>query len=486
MLWGSMESLLTRPATELARLVREGELRSRELVELHIAHLDRVNPEVNAVVATRYEAARAEADEADALRDRRGKAGLPPLHGVPCTIKECFELEGMPHTSGLVARMHRRADRDATAVKRLREAGAIPLGVTNLSELCMWMESQNHVYGRTDNAHARGHVAGGSSGGEGSIVGTGASPFGLGSDIGGSIRMPAFFNGVFGHKPTGGMVPNTGQFPSSENDGLRYQTTGPLARSADDLHTLLSILKGPDSVDSECRPMELGDPERVDIAKLRVLHVPDDGRTFVSAELRDAQARAARALSARGADVREVRFEGLGDGLEIWASMLNAAQETPFAHLMDDGKGEVSCLTELARFAFGRSDHTLPAIVLGAIEPWTKRLEGRSREMRERGAALRETLVRALGDDGVMLYPPYAMAAPKHDVPMLWPFLWVYTAIFNVLELPATSVPLGRGRGWIPLGVPVAATHGNEHLTIAVARALERDFGRFRLPARFS
>ncbi len=481
-----MPSLLTLPATELARLVRDGEVRSRELVDAHIEHLERVNPIVNAVVATRFAAARAEADEADAKRARARRGALPPLHGVPCTVKECFELTGMPHTSGLVARAHVRATRDAPTVRRLREAGAIPLGVTNLSELCMWMESVNCVYGRTENAHVQGHIAGGSSGGEGSIVGAGASPFGLGSDIGGSIRMPAFFNGVFGHKPTGGMVPNTGHFPSSENDALRYQTTGPLARSAADLHLLVSILKGPDGEDAECRPMELGDPRRVDVAKLRVLTVPDDGRTFVSKELREAQARAARHLESLGAHVREVRFRGLSDALEIWSSMLTAAQETRFARMMGNGAHDVACLPELLRLAIGRSDHTLPAIVLGAIEGVVKRLDGRTREMRERGAALRAELVEALGDDGVMLYPPYATTAPKHDVPLLFPFLWVYTAILNVMELPATAVPLGLSAAGLPLGVQVAAAHGNDHLTMAVASALEARFGAFRLPARFT
>ncbi len=481
-----METLLTLPATELARLVREGEVRSRTLVDAHIAHLERVNPRVNAVVATRFAEARAEAEEADALRARKGKSALPPLHGVPCTIKESFELVGMPNSGGLLARKDHRSTRDAVTVKRLREAGAIPMGVTNVSELCMWLESDNRVYGRTENAHARGRIAGGSSGGEGSVVGTGASPFGLGSDIAGSIRMPAFFNGVFGHKPTGGMVPNSGQFPAGENEALRYHTTGPLARSAEDLHLLLSLLKGPDGEDPECRPMELGDPSAVDISKLRVLHVPDDGRTFVSAELRAAQSRAARYLESLGAEVREARFEGLSDALEIWAAMLQTAQTTPFALLMGNGTEEVACVPELLRFAVGRSAHTLPSIVLGALEGVTKRLEGRAREMRERGAALREVLVRELGEDGVMLYPPYAMVAPKHNVPMLWPFFWVYTAILNVMELPATAVPLGFGRDGLPLGVQVAAVHGHDHVTIAVARALERRFGPFRVPVRFS
>ena len=140
---------------------------------------------------------------------------LPPLLGVPCTIKENFAFVGTPQASGLLARAHIVNDHDAPAVARLRAAGAIPLGVTNTSELCMWMESFNKVYGITNNPYDPTRTVGGSSGGEGAIIGSGASPFGLGADVGGSIRMPAFFNGVFGHKPSPLLIPNGGQYPAA-------------------------------------------------------------------------------------------------------------------------------------------------------------------------------------------------------------------------------------------------------------------------------
>ena len=135
---------------------------------------------------------------------------LPPLLGVPCTIKESIALRGMPNCAGLLSRREHHATETAPAAARLLAAGAIPLGVTNTSELTMWIESANYVYGRTRNAYDPARVAGGSSGGEGAAIGSGGSPIGLGSDIGGSIRLPAFFNGIFAHKPTPGLVPNTG------------------------------------------------------------------------------------------------------------------------------------------------------------------------------------------------------------------------------------------------------------------------------------
>ena len=208
----STPSLLTLSGTRLASLIARREVTSRQAVEAHIAQLEDVNPALNAVVRRRFREARAEADAADA-RIARGDTDLPPFHGVPCTIKECFALTGMPNTAGLLANQANVADHDAITVARLRAAGAIPLGVTNISELCMWMESNNKVYGRTNNPYDLTRTVGGSSGGEGAIIGAGGSPFGLGSDIGGSIRMPAFFNGIFGHKPSAGLVDNGGQYP---------------------------------------------------------------------------------------------------------------------------------------------------------------------------------------------------------------------------------------------------------------------------------
>ena len=248
-----MNELLSLSAVELARRIREKRILSREVVETHIAHIQRVNPDLNAVVRERFDDARREAEAADRRIQAANGDELPPFLGVPCTIKECFALTGMPNSSGLVARKGEIARQDATAVARLRAAGAIPLGVTNVPELCMWMETDNRVYGRTNNPYNVKHIVGGSSGGEGAIIASGASPFGLGSDIGGSIRMPAFFNGVFGHKPSAGLVPGTGQYPIATNQALRYLTTGPLARRAEDLMPLLRVLAGPDGQDGGCR-----------------------------------------------------------------------------------------------------------------------------------------------------------------------------------------------------------------------------------------
>jgi fatty acid amide hydrolase 2 len=478
-----MNEILTRPAVDTARMIRRRELRAVDVVEATIDRIEAVNPALNAMVADRFDAARREAAAADETI-RRGGADLPPLLGVPCTIKEAFALEGMPNSSGLVSRAGVRATTDAVAVRRLRAAGAIPLGVTNVSELCMWMESDNKVYGLTRNPYDPARTVGGSSGGEAALLGAGAAPFGLGSDVGGSIRMPAFFCGVFGHKPTGGLVANRGQFPDASNEGSRYLTTGPMCRRAADLMPLLRILAGPDPADPRVVPWRLGDPDAVRCEGLRVFVVPDNGLLPVAAVLRAAQDRAAEALAARGARVEPLRIEGLRHSLEIWSSMLRLAGGPSFKSLMGGGP-EVPAGRELGRWLLGRSAHTLPAIGLGLLESLEGMAPGRSARWMRRGVALRRELSDLLGDDGLLLYPSYPKPAPRHHGPLLPPIQWVYTAVFNALELPVTQVPLGLERRGLPLGVQVVASHGRDHVSIAAARWLEEDLGGWTPPPGF-
>lgn len=449
-------------------MIRRREVSSREVVDVHVRHIEKVNPTLNAMVAQRFDEARAEASEADRrIEIERGDADLGPLHGVPCSIKESFALTGMPFTSGLVARRGVVAENDAVAVARLRKAGAIPLGVTNVSELCMWMESNNKVYGISNNPYDPRRTVGGSSGGEGAIVGAGGTPFGLGADIGGSIRMPAFFNGVFGHKPTGGLVDNAGQYPLPAEPAMRYVTTGPLARRAEDLAPLLDILAG----------RSIGDPASIDVSALTVISVEDDGRIAVSADLRRAQEDAARALEARGARVRTAKVAGLSRSIEIWSAMLDAAGGPSFSSMLGNGK-EIAAFRELVRFALGRSPYTLPAIALALVEKVPKLLpSSHNQRLIDLGAQLKQELVELIGPRGVMLYPSHTRPAPTHHSSMFPPWNWGYTAILNVMELPVTQVPLGLNAAGVPLGVQVAGVHGNDHVTIAVAMALEKTFG---------
>jgi fatty acid amide hydrolase 2 len=470
-----MTDLLQLSGIELGRRIREGDVSSTEVVERHIEQIARVNPRINAVVGERFEQARLEAKQADERIQAQDTEELPPLLGVPCTIKESIALSGMPNSSGMVSRARLTVSEDATVVARLRSAGAIPLGVTNVSELTVWAATFNRVYGRTTNAYDPNRIAGGSSGGEGAIVGAGASPFGIGTDVGGSIRAPAFCNGVFGHKPSGGLVPGTGQYPQYQGRMLRFNTTGPLTRRAEDLMPLLRIIAGPDGRDEGCLPYELGDPGCVDLSALRVLVIEDDGRRpRVERELRYAQQRAAYALARRGASVDLVSVPDLKHSLLIWAALFDAAGGTSLDEALGDGE-RTRLGREIARCALRRSPHTYPPLFILLVERLSHRLRRWLRRYAERGTRLLAQLDDLLGEDGVILYPSGRSVAPRHGPTA--PANFRFFGIFNVLELPVTQVPLGLSTEGLPLGVQVVAGRGRDHLTIAAALELERALG---------
>jgi fatty acid amide hydrolase 2 len=472
---------LRASARVIAEKIRARVWSSREVVDAHIAVIERVNPTLRAVVRDRFALARAEADRADRLVESSNPADLGALHGVPCTIKEAFALEGMPNSSGLLARRHVIADRDAVAVARLRAQGAIPLGVTNVSELCMWYESDNRVYGRTGSAFAPDRTCGGSSGGEGAIVGAGGSPFGLGSDVGGSIRIPAFFNGVYGHKPSGGCVPGTGQYPMAHGSARTMLATGPICRDAEDLDLLLSVLRGPDGEDDACVPMEARDPDSVPMASLRVLLVDEPAPLRASAPLRAAVERAGHLLARQGARVERRSVPELRRAIEIWAATLSSSGGPSYTELLGQGR-PVRAGREFLKGLFGRSEFTLPSSVLALLEKIPALKGEAAARVIDAGRALRRSLDALLGDDGVMIFPPHARTAPPHGRPLWTPLQWGHTAIVNALALPATAAPMGFDDDMVPLGVQIIGAHGRDHLCMATAIALQHATGRWAPP----
>ena len=473
-------ALTERSAGDLAALIRAREVSSVDVVEAHIERLQRF-AWTNAVVADRFESAREDAAAADA-RIAGSDAGdeLPPLLGVPCTIKESISFEGMPNSSGLVARRDFRCTETAPAAQRLLDAGAIPLGLTNTSELTLWPETENHVYGRTDNPYDPSRSAGGSSGGEGAAVASGGSPIGLGSDIGGSIRVPAFFNGVFGHKGTPGLVPNSGLFPAGTGgDSWRLLAVGPLTRRAEDLMPALRVLAGPDPSDSASREVALGDPSEVSIAGIDVLLSERFSYRGTSRELRLARERAAEALAGAGARVRRVEMRNMRRAFELYVTALQQGAESGVREILTDAGAEsLSLRSFLAR----SGPHTLPTRVLIALEILAGRLpEGRNRRLLAAGRAFAGEVQATIGE-GVMLHPPHARVAPRHGTIIWRPMSLTPAFVFNLAEVPVTQVPLGLGTRGLPLGVQVAAGPDRDHVAIAVALELERRLGGWVAP----
>ncbi len=467
--------LTERSGLELAAAIRAGEVSSREVVGAHIERLREIGPAVNPIAVPRYEQALAEAEEADErIASAAADEELPPYLGVPCTIKEAIAVAGMPNCTGLHARCEHRSEETAPVAERLLASGAILLGLSNTSELCMWPETGNHVYGRTGNPYDPRRTAGGSSGGEGAAIGSGGSPLGLGSDVGGSIRTPAFFCGIFGHKPTPGLVPNALSYPESDGSAAeRLLCTGPMARRAEDLMPMLRIVSGPDPRDDHAREMALGDPAEVELAGLDVLIGEETSILPVSRELREARDRAAEALERAGARLRRVPIRSMRHAYALYVTALNDGESSIAKMLADAG-----CEPLTMRRIFSRQGpHTAPIKMLAALERLASlQPDGLTRRALAAGHAFAREVADTIGD-GVLLHPPHPRVAPRHHGILLRPFSITPVVLFNLAATPVTQVPLGLGRRGLPLGVQVVAGPGRDHVSIAVALELERALG---------
>jgi fatty acid amide hydrolase 2 len=461
--------LTHRSATALAGLIRRGEVSSAEVVEAHIKVLERI-ADHNALAADRFDVARTEAAQADA-RIAAAEPDLPALLGVPATIKELIAVEGMPHTGGFPHRRRFRERADAPTVARLRAAGVIVLGVGNTPGPFYWLETNNKIYGRTSNAYDTTRTAGGSSGGDGVIVASGGAPFALGSDMGGSIRVPAFFNGIFGHLPSPGLVPLTGHFPMPSGELRRTLNIGPLTRRAEDLAPVLRIIAGPDGHDPYTDGLALGDPKTVSMRGLRVLVSTDSSTLPLRPVIKHAVEQAMVALEDSGADVEEVSLSGMRWALAQFFAVASSELDlfTSWSDLMAPTKPR-SGRTPLAVAA--------PARVLQMVDAAPVRaLRARAaRRLIDAARRASDELSEAIGD-GVLLYPPFPRVAPRHRTTLGQPWLATNTAVFNLFGMPVTQVPLGLGSEGLPLGVQVVAAPGHDHVSIAVALELERTVG---------
>jgi len=278
--------LISKSAGEIAQLIRTRQVSATEVVKACYARIDAVNPRINAVVTQCRERAFAEAAAADALLAQGKIKGA--LHGVPFTVKDSFDTAGVVSTGGTLGRKEFVPQQDATVVSRVREAGAILLGKTNTPEFTLGggaRETYNLIFGQTYNPYGTGYLCSGSSGGAGAIVAAAGSYFDIGSDYGGSIRGPAFANGIAGLKPTYGRVPRTGHIVDYGGPFDNFQEIGPLARRVADIALLLPIIMGPDWKDAAMAPVPLGDPTTVELSKLRVAWYMDNGTIQASSEV---------------------------------------------------------------------------------------------------------------------------------------------------------------------------------------------------------
>jgi fatty acid amide hydrolase len=490
--------LWAQTAVDLASMIRAGTVSSAEVVDAHLSRLEKLNPSLNAVVWPRSEEARAEAKAADRLVARGESLG--PLHGVPVTIKECLDLTGTPSTFGIESRRDHRAKADDPYVARWRKAGAIVLGKTNVSQLLMFLESDNPVYGRTNNPWNLERSPGGSSGGEAAAIAAGFSAIGLGTDIGGSLRAPAAMCGLASLKPTAGRMPDFGRFSVPFGQQAIASQVGVLGRTVADVKLGFEAANG--------APVSAGP---IDLSKLTVGVFDDDGLFAASVGVQRAVKDAARLLGEAGARVVKFDPPGVNEAMALVYGLFSADGGAGFKRAL--GRTKVDSRVALL-LMLGSASAPKRVLLKGLLG-----LTGRSRikpllacfgantrtdgywQLAEQLVDWRARFTQACDGQHIdaLLCPPFALPALKHGATYELGLAGMYTALFNALGWPAGVCPLTRvesteengravgrdlierfardsdlGSAGLPLGVQLVGRPGREDVALALMAEVER------------
>ena len=464
-----MREWIYQSATAMAAAIRSKEISAYELVGACLRRIEEVNPRLNAVVQVRAERALDEARQADRALARGDAVG--PLHGVPFTLKDAIEAEGVICTGGTEGRAHYVPSQDAVVVQRLRGAGAILLGKTNCPELGWAWEADNLIYGRTNNPYDPSLSPGGSSGGESAIIAAGGSPLGLGSDAGGSVRFPAHCTGIASIKPTSGRVPRTGHFPGPGGLLDAIWQIGPLARYVEDLALALKVISGVDPEDPATVPVPLGDPRAIDLRTLRVALHLDNGIVAPSAEIAAVLKKAAAALADGGIKVEEVRPPAIDQTYEIYLGLFTA----------DGGAG----LETLLQQAGTHRVHPLMQRVLDLQRQGAKSVAELA-ALVARWDAFRRDMLAFMSHYDVILCPVCSFAGMPHGSTYDRLPCFSHTMTSNLTGWPAAVVCGGRTEKGLPIGVQVVARPWREDVTLAVAQFLQGALGGWQRAAEGS
>jgi Asp-tRNA(Asn)/Glu-tRNA(Gln) amidotransferase A subunit family amidase len=467
----------------MAELIRKKQLSPVELIEAHLSRIELLQPKINAFVEVDAERA---LKQARAAEDAVGIVQqLGPLHGVPISIKSAIDVTGMRCEAGTKLRQGYVAACDAPLVTRLRRAGAIVLGVTNTPELLMAWETDNLIYGSTNNPWDLSRTAGGSSGGEAAAIAAGCSAGGVGSDGGGSIRVPAHFCGICGLKPTPGRIPATGHFPQSVGPFALTGVVGPIARTIEDLALLFQVMQGPDVGDPSAAPVPLRWPgfiradesaRRSTIAggvsprKPRIAYFEEDGRTPVTLETRGAVRKAADNLRSAGFEVEAFRPEGLERARKLWWKFFGVAGGMLLGPMTRGHESELSpILKEFSSWVATEAPHTAQSL----LDAWMQR------------DLVRMKIFEQMEKFPVLLCPVASVPAFRHGE-REWQIegqnvkyldAWSYCEWFNLLGMPAVTVPVASSSEGLPIGVQIAARPWEEELVLSVASIVEREVG---------
>jgi Asp-tRNA(Asn)/Glu-tRNA(Gln) amidotransferase A subunit family amidase len=457
-------------ATRIATEIRSKSISPMEVANQHLDRITRLNPKLNAFVDVQPELVLEQAHKAEQAIMRGEPLGA--LHGVPISIKSSIDVAGHRCETGTKLRAGYIAQGDAPLVARLRAAGAVILGVTNAPELLMAWETDNLLYGRTNNPWDLSRTAGGSSGGEAAAIASGMSAGGVGSDGGGSIREPAHFCGICGLKPTPGRIPSTGHFPKAGGPFALLGVVGPMARTVSDVKLLFEAIAGPDDGDPSSAPVSLRSISRAELRTARIGFFEDDGRTRVTAETRAAVQHAANALLQCGFEVETFRPEGLEESRQLWWKFFVVAGGMILGPMVSGREAELSpILKQFLSWSEAVPRHSGDSL----LSTWLGRDD------------VRENILLQMRKYPIVLCPTAAIPAFRHgerewDVEgkrIQYLDAWSYCEWFNLLGFPSVVVPMTLSADGLPIGIQIVGRPWEEELVLAVAEQLESQRGEF-------
>ena len=453
---------------ELGRLVSRGELSPVETVDAFLRRASQANPRINAITDLQAERAREEALDA-AKRQRRGDT-IGPLFGVPLTIKSSIAAKGCRYECGTRLRSGQVAESDATLVSRLKRAGAIILGTTNVPEFLMAYETDNALYGRTISPLKEEFTPGGSSGGCAAAVAAGCSAGSFGSDAGGSVRVPAHFCGLYGLKPTPGVIPRTGHWPAVAGPSTTLAGVGPITRTAEDLCGFLALTAGYDCCEISTYPRERS--RVLDVGSIRDLKIgwfDHAWDTAVTPETRAAVRVAASALTERGFRVERMELKGLERAPRVWWLQFAICLRTLIESSIPEGYRMHPLSYEAMAAKEEESSTKYEELLMG----WVLQDQ------------MRHKLLQQMCEYRLLLCPVAAIPAFRHGErswsvdgqTVGYPRAFVYSQVFNLLGVPAASAPVGKGPDGLPIGIQVVGRPYEDQIVTAVVSELEAGLG---------
>jgi fatty acid amide hydrolase len=503
-----MHALCEKPAHELSRLLTAREVSSEEVTRAHLDHIAAKDGALRAFTVVLRDEALAAARRADDERVRG--EGRGPLHGLPVTVKESLDYQGQASTLGTTKRRSILAAEDAAITALLKRAGAVVLGRTNVSQILMFHESRNPVWGQTANPWSLAHTPGGSSGGEAAAIAAGMSPLGVGTDIGGSIRVPAHFAGIAGFKPTLDRWTNRGSNGALVGQEVIRSQLGPMARTARDVALAMSALdpRAMWELDPRVPPLPLPDPATVDVTKLRIGIVVDDGLVPLSAAVARGVREAAEALRARGATVVDLPLPGLEDVIyDYLTAMTSDGAKTGLSWIGDDPVDPVlapmralprvpaKVREAAARLATLAGEPRIGRFLAAVGERSVADVWAITARLRAARMAILDRMTKEHVD--LLLCPVHATPALPHGLARDFTVAGSWSMLWNLCQFPAGVVPVTRVRpaeaarphvadrtekraaevdrqsAGLPVGVQIVGRPWDEHVVLAAMMAVE-------------